>query len=144
MKKVLFVLTVALLVSISLYSSDYVDAKMKNFVDSLKSEEYGDGIVELLKDSALEEKVLNVSQTKTNWINQFIQIKSLYGEYISYEKVGTKKLGSLETTIYFVYCDIYPIQIMITEYNNGRKIDIINMEFDDQVLNTLNTLGEFN
>ena len=144
MKKFIVVLLALTTLSISIFASQSTDTKIKEFVEYLKKGKYDIGIVKLLSGSALEEKVLNVTQTKTNWINQFNQIRSLYGNYLNLEKVKTIKLGELEKTIYFVYCEIYPIQIIIIEYNNGEKIDIINMEFDDQVLNTLSSYGKIN
>jgi hypothetical protein len=135
-------LLIILIFSISnLFASSFTDNKINEFVDYLKKGEYDQGIVKLLKNSALEEKVLDVTQTKNNWINQFAQIKSLYGNYLNYEKVKSVKLGKIEKIYYLVYCEVYPIQIVMTEYDNGNKVNIINMEFNDQVLETLDILG---
>ena len=125
----------------NLFASSFTDKKITEFVSYLKKGEYGQGIENLLKESSLEEKVLNVTQTKNNWINQFTQIQSVYGDYLNHEKVKSIKLGRMVKTYYFVYCEIYPIQIIITEYDNGDVIDLINMEFDDQVLTTLDIFG---
>jgi len=135
-------LLIILIFSIStLFASSFTDNKINEFVDYLKKGEYDQGIVKLLKNSALEEKVLDVTQTKNNWINQFAQIKSLYGNYLNYEKVKSIKLGKIEKIYYLVYCEVYPIQIVMTEYDNGNKVNIINMEFNDQVLDTLDVFG---
>lgn len=141
MKKILTVLLV-LSLSSPLFSSDFSDRKMENFFNSLKKAQYEKGIVELLSDSILEEKILNVKQSLDNWISQFNQISKLYGNYISYEKVNTVKLGKMEETIYLVYCTNYPIQIVITEYFNGTRTQLINLYFDDQTMDTLSKYGK--
>ena len=115
---------------------------MASFFKSLKKDQYEKGIVELLSNSILEEKIVNVKQNLDNWINQFDQISTLYGNYIDYEKVNTKKLGNMEETTYLVYCTDYPIQIVITEYFNGSKSQLINLYFDDQTMDTLANYGK--
>lgn len=118
-----------------------IDKKIEQFVENLKKWEYEKWIIELLVWSALEEKVINVEHTKLNWINQFKQINDVYWEYLSFERVKTLKLGRLEKITYFIYCEIYPIQIVITDYNNWENNNIINMVFDDKVLGTLDSLN---
>ena len=141
MKKFLIGLLL-LTLSVSIFSSDFSDRKMASFFKSLKKDQYEKGIVQLLSNSILEEKIVNVKQNLDNWINQFDQISTLYGNYIDYEKVNTKKLGNMEETTYLVYCTDYPIQIVITEYFNGSKSQLINLYFDDQTMDTLANYGK--
>ena len=139
-KNVLFLLI--LIVNVTVFADNAIDKKIGAFVNSLKEGEYGEGIENLLKKTTLADQVLNVPQTKTNWINQFTQIRSLYGEYLGYEKVREIKLGKMNETTYFVYCEYYPVQIIITSYDNGATVDIINMVYDDKVIETLQMYGE--
>ncbi|ADK79537.1 hypothetical protein [Sediminispirochaeta smaragdinae] len=133
-----------MLISVStLFASKELDAKVGDFFQALKQEKYEEGITNLLAGSLLEEKVVNVTQTRNNWIAQFSQIKSLYGDYLAWDKVSTVSLGGLEETTYFVYCRDYPIKIVITEYDNGMDRKIINMFFDDQILDTLRDHGSY-
>jgi hypothetical protein len=136
------VCTFFLLISVgSLFASKVLDEKVGIFFQALKNGTYEQGIITLLEGSALEEKVVNVTQTRNNWINQFTQIRSLYGDYLAWDKVSAVTMGGLEETTYLVYCEDYPIQIVITEYNNGQEQKIINMYFDDQILDTLRAHG---
>jgi hypothetical protein len=141
MKKISIIL-IFLILTFNLSASDFSDKKMSDFFNSMKSEKYESGIVKLLSNSILEEKIVNVTQNLNNWVNQFTQISSLYGNYISYEKVFSIKLGAMEETFYFVNCSDYPIQIVITEYDNGRKIQLVNLYFDDKTLETLEMYGK--
>lgn len=143
MKKVLLV-TFGILLTSSLFAGSSTDKKIDKFFKQLQEGKYEEGLVDLLSDTALESKVITNIETKKDWIFQFTQIRNLYGKYLNYEKVKTITLGQIETTIYFFYCESYPIQIIMTEYNNGKKIDIINMVYDDQVLETLDTYGIIN
>jgi hypothetical protein len=141
MKKLLIVLII-LTLSAPLFSGDFSDNKMATFFSSLKKGQYEKGIVALLSDSILEEKIVNVTQNLNNWISQFTQIHNLYGDYLSYDKVFTVKLGNMEESTYLVYCTDYPIQIVITEYFNGSKTQLINLYFDDSTMDTLAVFGE--
>lgn len=143
MKKVLLI-TFGVLLTSSLFAGSSTDKKINKFFKQLQEGKYEEGIVDLLSDTALESKVITDTETKKNWIFQFEQIRNLYGDYLSYEKVKTITLGKVETTIYLLYCERYPIQVIMTEYNNGKKIDLINMVYDDQVLDTLDTYGIIN
>lgn len=140
MKKI-FIFLIFLILTFNLAASDFSDKKMSVFFNSLKEEQYEEGIVNLLSGSLLEEKITNVSQTLKNWIIQFTQISDLYGKYLSYEKIFSIKLGAIEETSYFIYCQDYPIQIVITEYDNGSNINIINVYFNDKTLDTLKDFG---
>jgi hypothetical protein len=140
MKK-FFTAAAMLILAVNSFASPAVDRKIGDFFSSLKKGDYSTGLEKLLKNTALEEKVLNVTQTKNNWINQFKQITSIYGDYLSYDKVFTKKLGKLEVSYYFVYCETYLIQFIVTEYDHDNKVDIINFVYDDKVLDTLDTYG---
>lgn len=142
MKKIIsLVFLIAILTTSLAVASDFADQKMDSFFTSLQQGNYRQGITQLLTGSALEEKVIRVNQTMNNWVNQFAQIKSLYGDYLEYEKAVTISLGNLEETTYLVYCSSYPIQIVITEYDNGRSTQLINMYFDDESLDTLRQHG---
>jgi len=58
-----------MLISIStLFASKELDAKVGDFFQALKQEKYEEGITNLLAGSLLEEKVVNVTQTRNNWI----------------------------------------------------------------------------
>lgn len=142
MKRILLSgMMLTLILSVS-WGSDFADRKMDAFFATLQTGKYREGITELLTGSVLEEKVINVNQTMNNWVNQFTQIRSIYGDYLGYEKAVSIELGSLEETTYFVHCRDYPIQIVITEYDNGRQIQLVNMVFNDEVLETLRQFGE--
>ncbi len=141
MKKILLVFLM-LTLSVSLFSGDFSDRKMASFFNTLKKGQYEKGIIEILSDSILEEKIVNVKQNLDNWISQFDQMSKLYGNYISYEKVNTLKLGNMEETIYLVYCTNYPVQVVITEYFNGSNTQLINLYFDDQTMDTLSIYGK--
>lgn len=141
MKKI-FITMLLFTAASTAFASPAVDHKIGDFFAALKTGSYSTGLEKLLTDTALEEKVLRVTQTKNNWINQFKQIKSLYGDYLSYDKVFTKKLGDLEVSYYFIYCETYVIQFIVTEYDRDEKTDIINFLFDDKVLDTLDTYGK--
>ncbi len=141
MKKLLLGLLLITL-SVSLFSGDLSDKKMAAFFNTLKKGQYEKGIIELLSDSILEEKIVNVKQNLDNWVSKFDQISRLYGNYISYEKVNTIKLGNMEETIYLVYCTNYPVQVVITEYFNSSNTQLINLYFDDQTMDTLSIYGK--
>ncbi len=141
MKKI-FITVLLFTAACTVFASPAVDHKIGDFFTALKTGSYSTGLEKLLTGTALEEKVLSVTQTKNNWINQFKQIKSLYGDYLSYEKVFTKKLGDLEVSYYYIYCETYVIQFIVTEYDRDEKTDIINFLFDDKVLDTLDTYGK--
>ncbi|MDC7240220.1 MAG: hypothetical protein PQJ50_07665 [Spirochaetales bacterium] len=142
MKRYVLILLMVLFTAGTVYSTPFANSKMADFFESLKMKEYEKGIVELLEGTSLEEKILNVNQTRQNWVNQFQQINDLYGDYWSYELIKTIKLGNLEESYYFFYCDIYVIQIVVTEYKGEEKTDIINFVFNDQVLDTLRNMGK--
>lgn len=141
MKKIFLVL-VTLFITASLFAGDFSDKKMAVFFNSLKKGQYEKGIVELLSNSVLEDKIVNVPESLSNWIGQFTQIRSLYGDYLSYDKAAVIKLSSIEETTYFVNCTDYPIRIVMTEYNNGQKTQLINLYFDDSTLESLDYYGE--
>ncbi|MGL1892596.1 MAG: hypothetical protein OCD02_13285 [Spirochaetaceae bacterium] len=141
MNKKVFFLMIIIIGGSQLFSSSYTDKKIAKFVDELKEQKYELAIVHLLANSALESIVIDNQSTMKDWINKLESIHQYYGDYLSFEKVSTTKLGELEQTIYLVYCEFYAIQVIIAEYNNGKQINIINMEFDDEVIDTLNTYG---
>jgi len=114
LKHVLFLIVLIFTVSTTAFTSDFSDEKMDRFFIDLQQGEYREGITRLLEDSALEEQVLHVRQTMENWVNQFAQIRSLYGDYLGYEKVFVQKLGNIEETVYLVHCQTYPIQVVLT------------------------------
>jgi len=141
MKKFFCISLLLVLVIFAVSASDFSDRKMDDFFSALQGGDYRQGIIELLTGSVLEEKVINEDETLSNWISQFTQIRSIYGDYLGYEKAAVVSLGSLEETTYFVHCIDYPIQIVITEYNNGRRKQLVNMFFNDEVLETMRQLG---
>ena len=142
-KTILFTLLVLISMG-NVFASPFTNKKVEIFFESLKVKDYKSGIEELLTDTILEEKVLNVTQTKNNWISQFQQINSLYGDYWSYEHIMSTRLGNLEESYYFLYCEEYVVQLVLTEYKNKDKSDLINVYFDDQVLETLQKFGKVN
>lgn len=141
MKKIILILLMVIVSAGSLFASSFADDKIEKFFFTLKEKKYGQAIEDLLKGSSLEQKILNVSQNKTNWINQFKQINDLYGDYWGYEHVYSIQLGKLEESYYFFYCEGYLIQIVITEYTKEDETDIVNFLFNDEVIDTLRNLG---
>ncbi len=141
MKRAAVIGIMFLAAGLSVQASDFSDKKMEVFFSSLKQEQFEEGITELLSGSVLEEKVIKVKQTMNNWINQFMQIRSVYGEYLAYERVFSQELGNLEETTYLVHCEEYPIRIVITEYDNGKGPRLVNMLFDDEVIEVLREYG---
>ncbi len=127
------VIVLALLIS-SAFAEDFTEKSVKPAVEYLKNNEYEKAIVQLVKGSIIEDKVLKVQQTKDSWISNFEMYKTAYGKYTGFEKVHEVSLGNLTKVYYLIYCKDYAIQITVLLYKVNDQYKLVNIEYNDKVL----------
>ncbi len=131
MKKI--IIAFALMIS-SVFAEDYTDKCVKPAVEFLKNNEYEKAIIQLVKGSIIEDKVLKVQQTKDSWISNFDMYKTAYGKYTGFEKVHEASIGNLTKVYYLIYCKDYALQLTVLLYKVNDQYKLVNIEYNDKVL----------
>jgi len=120
--------------TVTSFAGKLTDTTMSSVYNYFSSEKYDSAVTSILNNIPDNQQHVTPYQI-TQMADELKKIAENSGKPISYDKVGTEKLGNVEGTTFLIYCKKYPIRFRITEYSPqiGAKPHLLHFLYDSEV-----------